>query len=111
MADANSSHGRELIEKVFSPTQLAEFIEIKKKSKVQNDNSQTIEIYNKESFSTQSETGQDALIQSKVFDQATNIMACSIEDMDAEIEQKGIKKQFLENKIGLPVSEIFEEMN
>ena len=90
---------------------MAELIEIMKKSKVQNDNSQTIEKYNKESFSTQSKIGQDTLIQSKVFEQATNIMGDTFEDMDAEIEQKGIKIEFLENIEGVTDSKIIEEMN
>ena len=58
----------------------------KKDSKVQNEITQTIETYNKESYSTQSKTGQNALMQSKVFEQAINIMGDTIEDMDIEIE-------------------------
>ena len=46
---------------------MSEFIEINKKDlKMQNDTSQTIDKYNKESFSTRSEIVQNALIQSKV---------------------------------------------
>ena len=68
---------------------MAEFIEIMKKdSKVQNEIPQIIEKYNKESYETQSEEGQNALIQSKVFEQAINIMGDTIEDMDIEMEQK-----------------------
>ena len=44
----------------------------KKDSKVQSENSQTIEKYNKESYATQSKIGQNALIQSKVSEQAEN---------------------------------------
>ena len=91
---------------------MAEFIEIiKKDSKVQNEISQTIDKYNKESFSTRSQIGQNALIQSKVFKQAINIMGETISDMDIEIEQKDNKIQFLEDKIGIPDSKVIEEMN
>ena len=48
--------------------------------------SQTIEKYEKEPYSTQSKVGQNALIQSQVFEQATNILGDTIEDMDKEIE-------------------------
>ena len=91
---------------------MTEFIEvIKKDAKIQNENSQTIDKYNKESFSTRSQIGQNALIQSKVFEQAINIMGETISDMDMEIEQKDNKIQFLEDKIGIPDSKVIEEMN
>ena len=46
---------------------MAELIEdIKKNLKVQNDKSQTTEKYKKESYSTQSKTRQNALVQTKV---------------------------------------------
>ena len=91
---------------------MAEFIEIMKKdSKVQNEISQTIDKYNKESFSTRSQIGQNALIQSKVFKQAINIMGETISDMDIEKEQKDNKIQFLEDKIGVPDSKVIKEMN
>ena len=84
---------------------------MKKDSKVQNATSQTIEKYKKESFSTQSKTGQNALIQSKVFEQAINIMGDTNEDMDKEIEHKDSKIEFLKNKRGLPDSKVIEEKN
>ena len=90
---------------------MADFIEIiKKDSKIQNEISQTIDKYNKESFSTRSQIGQNALIQSKVFKQAINIMGETISDMDIEIEQKDKKIQFLEDKIGMPDSKVMEEI-
>ena len=62
---------------------MAEFIEIIRKDwKVQNEISQTLEKHNKESYSTQSKKNQNALIQSKVVEQAVNIMGDTIEDMD-----------------------------
>ena len=91
---------------------MSDFIEIiKKDTKVQNDISQTIEKYNKESFSTRSQIGQNALIQSKIFKQAIEIMGDTFSDMDIEIEQKDSKISFLENKIGIPDSKIIDEMN
>ena len=91
---------------------MSEFIKIIKKDlNMQNDISQTIEKYNKESFSTRSQIGQNASIQSKVFKQATDIMGETISDMDMEIEQKDNKTQFLEEKIGIPDSKVIEEMN
>ena len=52
---------------------MAEFKEpIKADSKLQNEVSQTIEMYNNESYATQSKQAQNVLIQSKVFEQATN---------------------------------------
>ena len=45
---------------------MTEFIEIiKKYANIQNEISQTIDKYNKESFSTRSQKGQNALIQTK----------------------------------------------
>ena len=50
---------------------MAEFKEIiKKDSKIQKGLRQTNKKYNKESYSTQSRIGQNALIQNKVFEQA-----------------------------------------
>ena len=91
---------------------MTEFIEIiKKDANIQNEFSQTIDKYNKESFSTRSQIGQNALIQSKGFKQAINIMGETISDMDMEVEQKDNKIQFLEDKIGIPDSKVIEEMN
>ena len=54
---------------------MAEFIEtIKKDPNIQNENSQTIDKYNKESFSTRSQIGQNTLVQSKVLKQAISIL-------------------------------------
>ena len=91
---------------------MAEFDEINKKDRnIQNEISQTIEKYNKDSFSTRSQRGQDALIQSKDFKQAINIMGETISDMDMELEQKDNKLQFLEDKLGIPASKVVEQMN
>ena len=91
---------------------MTEFIEINKKVvNIQNEISQTIDKYNKESFSTRSQIGQKALIQSKVFKQAINIMGETISVMDVELEQKDNKIHFLEDKIGIPDSTVIEEMN
>ena len=66
---------------------MAEFIEtMKKDSKIQNKTTQIIEKYNKESFLIQSKIGQNALIQSKDFEQEINIMGDTVEDMEIEIE-------------------------
>ena len=71
---------------------MAEYIEIIKEDlMVQNEISHTIESYNKEAYSTQSKTGQNGLVQSKVFEQVVNKMGGTVEDMDIEIEQKDIK--------------------
>ena len=78
---------------------------------MQKDISQTIDKYNKESFTTRSEIGQNALIQSKVFKQAISIMGETISDTDIEIEQKDTKLQCLEDKIRIPDSQVIEEMN
>ena len=111
--DKNSIQGRDPTEQAFSSQQMAEFIEIilKKDSKVQNEITQTVEKYNKESDSKQSKIGQNAVIQSKVFEQAVNIMRDTFEDMDIEKEQKDNKIEFLENEIGLPDCKVIEEMN
>ena len=77
---------------------------------IQIENPQTISKYNKESFSTRSQIGQNALIQSKVFKQAINIMGETISDMDIEIKRRDNKIQFLENKIGITDSKVIEEM-
>ena len=91
---------------------MSDFIEIiKKDTIVQKDISQTIEKYNKESFSTRSQIGQNALIQSKIFKQAIEIMGDTISDMDIELEQKDNKISFLENKIGVTDDKVVEEMN
>ena len=49
---------------------------------MQNETSQKIVKYNNESFSTRSQIGQNALIQSKVFKQALKIMGETISDME-----------------------------
>ena len=90
---------------------MVEFLEIMRKdSKIQNELSQTVEKYNKESYSTQSKIGQNALFQSQVFEQAIEIMGDSFEDMDIEIEEKDEKIEFL-GKNRLPDSEDIEHMN
>ena len=91
---------------------MSNFIEIiKKDTKIQDEKSQTVEKYNNESFSTRSQKGQNALIQSKNFKQAIEIMEDTIDDMDIEIEQKDNKISFLEKKIGVTDDKIVEEMN
>ena len=91
---------------------MTNFIEIiEKDTKIQDEILQTVEKYNNESFSTRSQKGQNALIQSKVFKQAIEIMGDTIDDMDIEIEQKDNKISFLENKIGVTDDKIVEEMN
>ena len=53
---------------------MTEFIQVTRKDvNIQNEISQTIDKYNKESFSTRSQVGQNSLIQSKVFKQAKKI--------------------------------------
>ena len=89
---------------------MSDFLEIIKKDlEIQNENSQAMEKYNKESFSTNSQVTQNALNQTKVSKQAINLMGETISDMDIEIEQKDIKIQFLEDKIGIPDSRSIEE--
>ena len=88
------------------------FTEIMKKdTKIQDEISQTAEKNNNESFSTRSQIGQNALIQSKIFKQAIEIMGDTIDDMDIEIEQKDNKISFLEKKIGVTDDKILQEMN
>ena len=55
--------------------------------------------------------GQNAIIQSKVFENSINLMADTIEDMDGEIDQKNNKVDFLEKKRRLPDSKPIEDMN
>ena len=76
-----------------------------------NETSQTIDKYKKESFSTRSQIGQRALIQSKVFEQAINIMGETISDMDLQMEHKDNKIQSLADEIGIPDSKKIEELN
>ena len=91
---------------------MAEFNEnINKDSEVQNKITKIIEKYNRESNSTQSKTGSKALIQNKIFEQVTNNMGDTIENMDLEIEQKDKKIEYLENKIGLPDCKVIDEKN
>ena len=82
---------------------MVEFIEIMKKdSTVQNKISQTMEKYIEKTYSIQSKIGQNALVHSKVFEQALNIMGGTIENMDIEIDRTDNKIEILENKIRLP---------
>ena len=91
---------------------MTEFIEIiKKDANIQNEISQKIDKYNKESFPTRSQIVQKALIQSKDFKKAKNFMGEKISDMVMVKEQKDNKVQFLEDKIGVPDSKVIEEMN
>ena len=79
-------------------------------SKVENEITQTLEKYDKESYSAQSRIGQNALIQSKVFEEAIIKMGDTIEDMDREMEQKDNKLEILEIRMGLPGCKVLEEM-
>ena len=91
---------------------MTDFIEIiQKDSKIQNDISNIIDKYNKQSYATKSKLGENAIIQSNVYREAINIMGDTINDMDVEIEQKDIKITFLENKIGVSDDQVIEEMN
>ena len=91
---------------------MSNFIEtITKDTKIQDEISQTVEKYNNESFSTRSQIGQNALIQSKIFKQAIEIMGGTIDDMDIEIEQNVNKISFLDKKIGVTDDKMVEEMN
>ena len=67
--------------------------------------------YYKESYSTQSKIGQNALIQSNNSEQAMIIMGDTIEDMDTEIEHKDNKIEISEKKIEIPDSKVIEERN
>ena len=68
---------------------MAEFIEVlKKSSNVQNEISQIIEKCKNKSYAKQSKIGQNALIQSKVFEQAMKLMGDTIEGEAIEVEQK-----------------------
>ena len=67
---------------------MAEFIELLKKyHNMQSQISQTIDKYNKDSFSTRFQISQNALIQIRVFKQAIKFMGKIISDMDIELEQ------------------------
>ena len=90
---------------------MSEIIEIiQKDSKVQNEITQIVDKYNKQSLQTKSKLGQNALIQCTVFKEAINIMGETINDMDVEIEYKENKISFLENKIGITDEEVIKEM-
>ena len=81
---------------------MCEFVEIiKKDTNIPNETSQTIEKYNKESFSTRSQIDQNDLIQSKTLREAINNMGETISHMDIELEQKDNKIQFLEDETGI----------
>ena len=90
---------------------MTDFIEfIQKDTKIQNDISNIVDIYNNQSYATKSILGKNALIQSIIYKEAINIMGDTINDMDIEIEQKDNKISFLENKIGVTDDKIIEEM-
>ena len=100
-----------LLIKPFLLQYMAEFLEFfEKGSKVQKEISQTLEKYIKELYATQSKIGQNALIQSKFFEQAIIILQDTIEDMGIEREQKDNEIESLENRIGLLDSKVNEEM-
>ena len=91
---------------------MSNFMEIiKKDTKIHDEISQTVEKYNIESISTRSQIVQNALIQSKIFKQAIEIMGDTIHDIDIEIEQRDNKISFPENKIGVTDDKIVEEVN
>ena len=76
---------------------MAEFIEIiKKDPNIQNEKSQTLDKYNKESFSTRSQTGRNPLIQSRIFEKAVNFMGGTIElkRKDNKYKFKKLKKEW-----------------
>ena len=91
---------------------MAEFLEIiKKDANVLDEISHTIDKYNKESFSARSQVSQNAFIQSTVFKEAIVIMGETISFMEIDLEEKGNKIHFLEDKIGIPDSRVVEETN
>ena len=53
---------------------------------IQNGIPQTIDKYNKKTFSTRSQIDQKALFESKDFKQAKNIMEETITDVDIELD-------------------------
>ena len=71
---------------------IAEFMEIKRKFRRFKTKYHTIGKHNEESKSTLTKIGQNALIQSGVFEQAIKRMGDTIEDIDIEIEQKDERK-------------------
>ena len=83
---------------------------IQKDDKIQNEISNIIDKYNKQTLTTRSKLGENALIQSNVYKEAINIMGETINDMDIEIEQKDNKIYYLENRIGIPDDTVIEEM-
>ena len=91
-----------LLNKFFLPKKWLNILFLKKYSKVRNEITQTIEKYNKESYSTQSKIGQNALVQSKIFEQTIFTLGDFIEKMHILIEHKDNKIELLENEIGLP---------
>ena len=91
---------------------MTDFIEIRQKdSEIQNDISNIIDKYNNQSNATRSRLGENALIQSSIYNEAINIMGDTINDMDVEIEQKDNKISFLKNKIRVTENKIIEETN
>ena len=91
---------------------MTDFIEIiQKDTKIQNDILNIVDKFNKQSYTTRSELGRNALIQSSVYKEAINFMGDTYNDMDIEIEQKDNKIIFLENKIGITDDKLIEEMN
>ena len=80
----------------FSQTQeKAELLEIiNKVSNLQNGKSETIEQFNKRSYATQLKERQNALNQSKVFEEAISMIGDSIQDMHKETEEKVNKMRF-----------------
>ena len=71
---------------------MTDFIEIiQKDTKMQNDISNIVDKYNKQSYATKSILGKSALIQSSIYKEAINIMGDTKNVMDIEIEQKDNK--------------------
>ena len=113
MPDKNSIEKMFLFNNFLS-NQMVELIQIITKKKILKSRttfSETIEKNNEESYTTQGKKSQNASIQSKVIEQAINVMGDTIEDMVIEREQEDNKTEFLEIKIGLPDSKVIGEMN
>ena len=110
--NGNPRNGRYFIEQTSPSHKRAEFIRIiKRKLEGSNERSQILENYKKKANSRQSKIGQKDIIQSKIFEQAIKKLEDTTEHVDLELKQKDNEIELLENKIGLPESEVIEQMN
>ena len=93
--------GEGLIDNTFNTNWILRFVEaVENNAKIWKDLGPTVEKYWKQSYGKQSQVGQKTLMQIRIYEQATEIMDETIENLDKKIELRNSKIKIIPVKIG-----------